>query len=106
MVQERQWLESLKGSRYCDARLQGREGMVTPWNEDGQFDAIDTIGVIFALVLLIGALWLFSQAHSMMSSGDPVEKILGVFAGPGLVALGVTLLGGMGTIIVALIKRH
>jgi hypothetical protein len=80
--------------------------MEPKWNEKGYFDAIDALGVVFALVLLIAAIWLFSWGYSMMTSEDTTERILGIFAGPGLIALGVTLLGGMGAIIVALIRRH
>ena len=76
------------------------------WNGVGHSDAIVAVAVVFALALFITALWLISQGYSMMTSEDPVEKILGVFAGPGLIALGVTLLGGMVAIIVALIRRH
>lgn len=76
------------------------------WNDRGQLDAVDAVGIVFAMILLVAALWLFSWGHSMMTSEDTTERILGVFAGPGLIALGVGVLGGMGAIIVALIKRH
>jgi len=42
----------------------------------------------------------------MMTAEDLVEKLLGIFAGPGIIALGAVLLSGMVAIVVALIKRH
>lgn len=74
--------------------------------DGAEADAIDIIGMVFAIFMLIVALWLFSWAHSMMTSEDTVEKVMGIFAGPGLIALGVTALGGMVAIIVALIRRN
>jgi hypothetical protein len=88
------------------SQLMSRVRCKTKLDDKAEFDGIDVVGIFFALILLIAALWLFSWGHSMMTSHDTTEKILGIFAGPGLIALGVTLLGGMVAIIVALIRRH